>query len=137
MVGDSSGANLAAAVCLLARDRGGPAIARQVLVYPATAGFDPDTPSHAEYGEGHLITTGGFKMFWNLYTGGFSFSSTPDNLYGLGNSIFASNVCGGALVQFPSNYVFECDPIIDTYGNNGEHGDLTPIRDQHSDVCHG
>ncbi|HYT38596.1 MAG TPA: alpha/beta hydrolase fold domain-containing protein, partial [Acidimicrobiia bacterium] len=56
--------------CLLARDRGGPAIARQVLVYPATAGFDPDTPSHAEYGQGHLITTDGFKMFWDLYTGG-------------------------------------------------------------------
>ena len=70
VVGDSSGGNLAAAVCLVARDRGGPAIARQILVYPATAGFDPDTPSHAEYGEGHLITTAGFKMFWDLYTGG-------------------------------------------------------------------
>lgn len=34
VMGDSAGANLAAVVCLLARDRSGPAIALQVLVYP-------------------------------------------------------------------------------------------------------
>jgi acetyl esterase len=34
VAGDSSGGNLAAAVALMARDRGGPAIALQVLVYP-------------------------------------------------------------------------------------------------------
>ena len=36
VAGDSSGGNLAAAVTLLARDRGGPALAAQVLVYPNT-----------------------------------------------------------------------------------------------------
>jgi len=35
VVGDSAGGNLAAALCLLARDRGGPAIAHQTLIYPA------------------------------------------------------------------------------------------------------
>jgi acetyl esterase/lipase len=34
VMGDSAGGGLAAAVCLLARDRGGPAVALQVLVYP-------------------------------------------------------------------------------------------------------
>jgi acetyl esterase/lipase len=34
VMGDSGGGGLAAAVALLARDRGGPALARQVLVYP-------------------------------------------------------------------------------------------------------
>src|SRR5262252_7825100 len=34
--GDSAGGNLAAVVSLLARDRGGPAIAYQLLLYPAT-----------------------------------------------------------------------------------------------------
>ncbi|MEO4028632.1 alpha/beta hydrolase fold domain-containing protein, partial [Chromobacterium vaccinii] len=33
--GDSAGGNLAAAACLLARDRNGPAIAHQLLLYPA------------------------------------------------------------------------------------------------------
>ena len=34
VMGDSAGGGLAAGVCLLARDRGGPAIAQQILVYP-------------------------------------------------------------------------------------------------------
>lgn len=34
VMGDSAGGGLAAAVCLLARDRGGPQIAQQLLVYP-------------------------------------------------------------------------------------------------------
>jgi acetyl esterase len=35
VMGDSAGGNLAAVVCLMARDRGGPAIAAQILLYPA------------------------------------------------------------------------------------------------------
>jgi acetyl esterase len=35
VVGDSAGGNLAGALCLLARERGGPAIAHQTLIYPA------------------------------------------------------------------------------------------------------
>lgn len=34
VMGDSAGGGLAAAVCLLARDRGGPAVAQQILIYP-------------------------------------------------------------------------------------------------------
>jgi acetyl esterase/lipase len=36
VMGDSAGGNLAAVVCLLARDRSGPKIRHQVLVYPPT-----------------------------------------------------------------------------------------------------
>jgi acetyl esterase len=36
VAGDSAGGNLAAVAALIARDRGGPALAHQVLVYPAT-----------------------------------------------------------------------------------------------------
>ena len=35
VVGDSAGGNLSAALCLLARERGGPAIAHQTLIYPS------------------------------------------------------------------------------------------------------
>ena len=35
VVGDSAGGNLAGALCLLARERGGPAIAHQTLIYPS------------------------------------------------------------------------------------------------------
>lgn len=34
VMGDSAGGGLAAGVCLMARDRGGPAVAQQLLVYP-------------------------------------------------------------------------------------------------------
>lgn len=34
VMGDSAGGGLAAAVCLMARDRGGPAVALQLLIYP-------------------------------------------------------------------------------------------------------
>jgi acetyl esterase len=45
--GDSAGGNLAAAVALLARDRGGPALSHQLLVYPNTD-FLSDTASLRE-----------------------------------------------------------------------------------------
>lgn len=41
VMGDSAGGGLAAGVCLLARDRGGPAIAAQLLIYPM---LDDRTP---------------------------------------------------------------------------------------------
>jgi acetyl esterase/lipase len=45
VMGDSAGGGMAAGLALLARDRGGPAISRQVLIYPmlddTTAGPDP------------------------------------------------------------------------------------------------
>jgi acetyl esterase/lipase len=51
VMGESAGGNLAAVTCLLARDRGGPAIAHQALIYPATdmtrepaPGTDPNAP---------------------------------------------------------------------------------------------
>ncbi|HEX4248309.1 MAG TPA: alpha/beta hydrolase, partial [Pseudonocardia sp.] len=36
VAGDSAGGNLAAAVCIAARDRGGPTITAQLLLYPVT-----------------------------------------------------------------------------------------------------
>jgi acetyl esterase len=57
--GQSAGGNLAAAACLLARDRGGPAVARQVLAYPWLAlgahSFD-DAWCVARYTGGHPLT---------------------------------------------------------------------------------
>ena len=36
VMGESAGGNLAAVTCLIARERGGPAISHQALIYPAT-----------------------------------------------------------------------------------------------------
>jgi acetyl esterase len=64
--GDSAGGNLAAAVSLLARDRDGPGLAFQVLVYPITD-CDLDTPSYRENAEGYLLTREGMRWYWEQY----------------------------------------------------------------------
>lgn len=64
--GDSAGGNLAAVVALMARDRGGPAIAGQVLLYPITD-HSFDTKSYKENGRGYFLTTETMKWFWNHY----------------------------------------------------------------------
>jgi acetyl esterase len=67
--GDSAGGNLAAATALLARDRSGPSLQAQVLLYPVT-NFDFETLSYYENGEGYLLTRESMKVFWELYLDG-------------------------------------------------------------------
>ncbi len=64
--GDSAGGNLAAVVSILARDADGPEIAFQALIYPATD-LHCTTPSHAEFGEGHMLTAKGQRWFQDQY----------------------------------------------------------------------
>ncbi len=64
--GDSAGGNLAAAVALMARDRGGPQIAAQVLLYPIT-NHSFDTASYRENGTGYVLSTETMKWFWGHY----------------------------------------------------------------------
>jgi acetyl esterase len=64
--GDSAGGNLAAAVALMARDRGGPRIACQVLAYPVTD-HDFDTGSYRDFGADHFLTTAAMRWYWDQY----------------------------------------------------------------------
>jgi acetyl esterase len=66
--GDSAGGNLAAVVSLAARDNAGPAIAGQVLVYPATE-FSRKHPSHREPETSILLTHSVIGWFTNHYMG--------------------------------------------------------------------
>jgi acetyl esterase len=69
VAGDSAGGNLAAVVALAARDRGGPAIAFQLLVYPALDAAG-DTASWREHAEGFYLTAAGMRWYWDHYLGG-------------------------------------------------------------------
>jgi acetyl esterase len=62
VAGDSAGGTLAAAVCLMARDRRGPAIRHQVLVYPATDATTVERESYRLYGEGYMLDTA--QVLW-------------------------------------------------------------------------
>jgi acetyl esterase len=64
--GESAGGNLAAAVTLLARERGGPKISFQMLIYPVTDS-DFETGSYREMAEGYGLTRDTMQYFWELY----------------------------------------------------------------------
>jgi len=66
IAGDSCGGNLAIAVTLLAKQRGGPSFAAQLLYYPVTdAGMD--TGSYQQFAEGYFLTADGMAWFWDQY----------------------------------------------------------------------
>lgn len=67
VAGDSVGGNMTAAVTLMAKERGGPKIAKQLLFYPVTdAAFDTD--SYERFAEGYFLSREGMKWFWEQYT---------------------------------------------------------------------
>ena len=66
VAGDSVGGNMAAAVTLLAKERGGPSIACQVLFYPVTDA-DFETPSYKQFAEGYFLSREAMKWFWDHY----------------------------------------------------------------------
>ena len=64
--GDSAGGNLTAVTALMARDRGGPVLRFQLMIYPVTdCAFG--TPSYRENGEGYFLTQGMMRWFWEKY----------------------------------------------------------------------
>ena len=66
VMGDSAGGNLAAAVCMMARDLGGPSIFHQILVYPCADGT-LQQPSIDINGEGYLLTKKLMQWFLDQY----------------------------------------------------------------------
>lgn len=64
--GDSAGGNLSAVVSQMARDRKGPRIALQLLVYPATR-MGAGTPSYRDCGDGYFLTTKAMNWFFDQY----------------------------------------------------------------------
>jgi acetyl esterase len=78
VAGDSAGGNLAAVVALMARDRGGPRIGFQVLLYPVTgAGVDEGFASYRDNADGYLLTTPSMRWFWDHYLASPDQASEP------------------------------------------------------------
>jgi acetyl esterase len=102
--GDSSGGNLAAAVALLARERGGPAIAHQLLIYPNTDA-EADTPSMREVNDEYFFNRASVRWYWGMYL------ATPDD----GANPLASPLRADDLSGLPAATVItaEYDPLRD------------------------
>ncbi|TAL39872.1 MAG: alpha/beta hydrolase [Spirochaetes bacterium] len=67
VAGDSAGGNLAAAVCLMARDRRGPAVAFQVLIYPGLNSAYLNTGSYGMFAKGYLLDKPNVEKFIGMY----------------------------------------------------------------------
>ncbi|MGH3521147.1 MAG: alpha/beta hydrolase [Haloechinothrix sp.] len=68
VAGDSSGGNLAAATTLMSRDRGGPELAFQLLIYPALD-HAQDTVSYQDNAHGYFVTADHLRWYWEQYLG--------------------------------------------------------------------
>ncbi|MFD8481028.1 alpha/beta hydrolase [Kitasatospora sp. NPDC059673] len=67
VAGDSAGGNLAAALTLMAKKRGGVPLVHQVLFHPVTdASFD--TPSYRGFATGYFLRRDAMQWFWDQYT---------------------------------------------------------------------
>jgi acetyl esterase len=102
--GDSAGGNLATVMALVARDRKGPRLALQVLIYPVTD-HDLDTRSYRENATGYVLTREGMRWFWNHYLAGESQGREP----------YASPLRASSLAGLPPALVItaEYDPLCD------------------------
>jgi acetyl esterase len=104
VAGDSAGANIAAVLCLMARDRGGPRIARQTLIYPITD-CDFERKSYRDNGKGYFLSLREMKWFWKQYV------QTPDQM----TNPYASPLRAASHADLPPAYVVtaEFDPLHD------------------------
>lgn len=120
--GDSAGGNLAAAAALLARDRDGPSIDRQVLIYPVTD-YAFDTDSYEENGEGYLLSKSDMEWFWDQYL--------RDEIDG--KNTYAAPLQATDLADLPPATVVTCgfDPLRD---EGAAYADA--LRDAGVDVNH-
>ncbi len=102
--GDSSGGNLTAAVTQMARERGGPSLRCQVLVYPNTD-YRADTPSRREIDDPAMFNRHSVDWYWGHYL------ADPED----GDNPFASPLRAKSLSDLPPALVIsaEYDPLRD------------------------
>ncbi|MEU6769072.1 alpha/beta hydrolase fold domain-containing protein [Streptomyces sp. NPDC046853] len=101
--GDSSGGGLATVAALMARDRAGPAVALQVLIYPVLDAGQ-DSGSYTSNATGYFLTAAHLRWFWRQYLG-------PD---GDGTHPYASPATADLSALPPAHIVTAgCDPLCD------------------------
>ncbi len=131
--GDSAGGNLAASVALMARDRGGPKLVFQLLIYPATDCAD-DTPSQREFAQvspDYILSRTDMEWFWGHYLG-------PDDK----TNPIACPARASSLAGLPRAFVLiaEVDPLRDegeAYAEALRKAGVSVNLKRYDGVCHG
>lgn len=131
IAGDSAGGNLAAAVSLMARERGDFMPRRQILIYPALNNcYTQESPfdSVRENGEGFLLTNAKLEDYLNLY------QSCPDDR----NNPYFAPLLAQDFSGLPDTLILtaQLDPLRDegeAYGEKlrlaGNHVEIHRIKD--------
>ncbi len=76
--GDSAGGNIATALAIRMRDRNGPQVHGQVLLYPVTDAPQPYKPSYIANAIGYSLTRDDMLRFWRDYAGAASAANDPE-----------------------------------------------------------
>ena len=105
VAGTSAGGNLAAVVCQMSKDRGGPNVAHQALFCPVTD-FGNTRGSYRDFETGYGLTREGMNWFWAQYLGAETHR---------GSEPYASPLRSSNLSGLPDTTVIvaECDVLRD------------------------
>ncbi len=129
--GDSAGGNLSAVVAQMARDRGGPGIVFQLLVYPVT-NYAFDTPSYQSNADGYLLTKSAMQWFWNHYLNSERDGANP----------YASPLRAASFAKLPPALVItaEFDPLRDegrAYAEKLRAAGVAVVHSAYDGMIHG
>ena len=130
VAGDSAGGNLAAVVCLMARERNGPRIIHQLLIYPVTK-WKAETASMNDFAEGYFLEKAGMHRFFDQYAPGVD----PDDWR-------ISPLAAADLAGLPRATVVTAgfDPLKDegkAYADRLEGAGVTTLHVEYPAMIHG
>lgn len=131
VAGDSAGGNLAAAVTLMARDAGGPALRAAALIYPNTD-HQSDTLSAREYEEPWMFNRHSVAWYWSHYL-----ADPADGANPLASPLRAPDLSG-----LPPTLVItaEHDPLRDqaeAYGRRLAESGVDTTISRYNGMIHG
>lgn len=129
--GDSAGGNLATVACLIAKERGGPRIVHQFLLYPS-AGPAADYPSMTENAEGYLLTRDMMGWFQSHYLQSADDRTNP----------YLSPILSDNLEGLPSATILtaQYDPLRDVgtaYAEKLQSHSVEVFHKNYDDLIHG
>jgi len=130
VAGDSAGGNLAASVAQLARDKDGPSIHHQALIYPTTTfkfGFDTESEPNTDF----FLTEPDLEWSWELYLDNELHGMTP----------YASPLQARSVAGLPPATIITCtfDPLHDEgveYANRLEEAGVEVSHTNYDEMIH-